>query len=179
MRVIVVRSGRRGNTGDDGGWSTDAGSVTLRAMKIKNVGGPKGAAPAKDKKRASAADGAAFSDAVRQTQGAGGAAPTAPAAGAGAVAGVDAILAAQDVGDATEEQARRQARDYGDRLLDQLEAIRDGLIAGFVPKERLAQIAQSMRARKLATDDAQLRALIDEIELRAEVEIAKLSRRTD
>ena len=149
------------------------------AMKIKNVGGPKGAAPAKDKKRVSAADASAFSDAVRAAQGADAAAPTTPAASAGTVAGVDAILATQDVGDTGEDDARRQARDYGDRLLEQLEAIRDGLLAGFVPKERLAQIAQSMRARKLATADPQLLALIDEIELRAEVEIAKLSRPAD
>lgn len=148
-------------------------------MKIKNVGGPKGVASTKDKKRVASADGGAFSDAVRAAQGVGSAAPTAPSGAAGAVAGVDAILATQDVGDATDDETRRQARDYGNRLLDQLEAIRDGLLSGFVPKERLAHIAQSMRARKLATADPQLLALIDEIELRAEVEIAKLSRPAD
>ena len=161
-------------------WSIECESVTLCAMKIKNVSGAKSTGPTKGAKRPSSADGAAFSDQVRAAQGGADEAPSVTStAGAGPIAGVDSILAVQDVGDATEDPARRQARLYGDQVLDQLDAIRNGLLMGYVPKERLTDLAQSMRQRRLATADPELLALIDEIELRAEVEIAKLSRRAD
>jgi len=149
-------------------------------MKIKNVSGPKSTRPAKSAKRTSAADGAAFSEKVRAAQGAGDDAGAVSGTGsAGAIVGMDGILAAQDVGDTTEDGARHQARTYGEQLLEQLEAIRNGLLMGHIPKEKLADLAQSMRQRRLVTADAEILAAIDEIELRAEVEIAKLSRPLD
>lgn len=93
-----------------------------------------------------------------------------------AVAGMDALLLVQAVDDSTEREARRQLLRRGEDILDKLEEIRHGLLLGTVPKEKLMDLAQMVRSRRTACQDPRLGALLDEIELRAEVEIAKLSR---
>lgn len=94
-----------------------------------------------------------------------------------AVASVDALLAAQSVGGTLEEEVRRRMIRRGEDILDRLEELRGSLLAGSVPKERLIQLAQMVRARRDTVSDPRLATILDEIELRAEVELAKLSRR--
>ncbi len=97
---------------------------------------------------------------------------------AGAVGAVDSILAVQETGDPTQQRARRQGVLYGGDLLDQLEDLRRDLLLGAIEKDKLGSLAQKMRAHRRQTDDPKLNEIIDEIELRAEVEIAKLTRQT-
>lgn len=88
-------------------------------------------------------------------------------------AGIDAILALQAVGDFTE--SRRKTVKRGKDLLDLLEDIKADLLVGRVAPERLdAMVAQlgAMRER----GEPGLDALIDDIELRVRVELAKLGR---
>lgn len=92
------------------------------------------------------------------------------------LSGIDALLLVQAVDDSTERQARRRMIRRGEDILDKLEEIRHGLLLGTVPKEKLMDLAQMVRTRREACQDPRLAALLDEIELRAEVEIAKLSR---
>jgi hypothetical protein len=92
------------------------------------------------------------------------------------LAGIDALLLVQAVDDSTERQARKRLLRRGEDILDKLEEIRHGLLLGTLPKEKLADLAQMVRSRREACQDPRLAALLDEIELRAEVEIAKLSR---
>ena len=60
-------------------------------------------------------------------------------------------------------------------MLDELEQIRLGLLLGQIPRARLEQLAQMVRARREQLDDPKLIAILDDIELRAAVELAKLS----
>lgn len=92
------------------------------------------------------------------------------------ISGIDALLLVQGVDDATEREARKRLIRRGEDLLDRLEEIRHGLLLGTVPKEKLMELAQMVRSRRENCQDPRLGALLDEIELRAEVEIAKLSR---
>lgn len=92
--------------------------------------------------------------------------------------GIDALFLVQSVDDATERQARKRLMQRGEDILDKLEEIRHGLLLGTVPKEKLADLAQMVRSRRENCQDPRLAALLDEIELRAEVEIAKLTRGT-
>jgi len=142
-------------------------------MKISKVGAAKGADGVKRKRKVDGADGADFAESLR-----GAAAAEGPGAvsGAQAVGSVDAVLAAQAVDDDAGAGARRQAKAYGELLLDQLDQIRDAILVGAVAKEKLVEIAQVMRARRQQVDDPKLQEILDEIELRAEVEIAKLTR---
>ncbi|HCX15234.1 MAG TPA: flagellar assembly protein FliX [Rhodospirillaceae bacterium] len=96
------------------------------------------------------------------------------------VAGVGGILAAQSVSDDEglgdyKERQRRARR--GAEILDRLEEIRRGLLIGAVPKERLGELARMVREKRERGADPVISRLLDEIELRAEVELAKLSRR--
>jgi Class II flagellar assembly regulator. len=90
--------------------------------------------------------------------------------------GIEALLAVQSVDDATEREARKRLMRRGEDILDRLEEIRHGLLLGEVPREKLTALADTVRAQRESCQDPRLAALLDEIELRAEVEIAKLSR---
>jgi len=86
---------------------------------------------------------------------------------------VDAVLAIQAVDDATSGAANARARQWGIDTLDQLEQIRTDLLLGAIPKDRLVNLARMVSERRQHAEDAQLNELLDDIELRVRVEIAK------
>ena len=91
-----------------------------------------------------------------------------------AVSGVqslDAILTLQSV-DSNEDRERRAVR-HGHDLLDQLEALRADLLAGHISPQRVGALLSLVRAQQ-GSDDPALARLIDDISLRARVELAKL-----
>lgn len=97
--------------------------------------------------------------------------------GLSGVSGVEAMLVAQAVGDSVaNEERKRRAVSRGENLLDRLDDIRLGLINGRISKEKLIDLAQMLRNRREEGLDEKLSAILDEIELRAEVELAKLTR---
>jgi hypothetical protein len=141
-------------------------------MKISRVGTSGGPSKSGRKGKASASDGA-FADHLRDaaaTTEAQGLTETIP------VQASDGVLAVQEVPDSTDGRARGRTVRYGEDLLDRLDEIRDGLLVGAIPKDYLADLARTMRARRQRSDDPRLNEIIDEVELRAEVEIAKLTR---
>ena len=99
--------------------------------------------------------------------------------GVGGVLGIGGVLAAQSVTDESapdfKERQRRASR--GAEILDRLEEVRKGLLVGAIPKDRLAELARMVREKRERGADPVISRLLDEIELRAEVELAKLSRR--
>ena len=92
------------------------------------------------------------------------------------VTGVNSILGLQEVTDAPDRETQRQLVGWGENILDKLDEIRHGLLIGAIPKDRLINLAQTLRDRRAKVSDPRLLEIIDEIELRAEVELAKLSR---
>lgn len=142
-------------------------------MKISNLGSTKATTSVGRKKRISGADDSEFADELRET---GSTAPSAAPMESQSVGSVESILAVQEVPDATEERSRSRARDYGEGLLDRLESIRRDILLGAISKEKLAQLAHTLRAQRAKSADPHLNAILDEIELRARVEIAKLTR---
>lgn len=147
-------------------------------MKIGNVGQSKGVDRSKRKKGASGAGGGAFADQLRGAGQSGDAKPaeTNEVGGPQQVEGVDALLAMQEVGDSTEEQSRRQAVKYGEDLLERLNKLQDALLMGAIPKNTLMDMAHKLRQGRVKFTDPRLNDLLDEIELRVEVEIAKYTR---
>lgn len=104
--------------------------------------------------------------------GSGGSANASGGASAGSgIGGIQALLALQEVDDPL--TGRRKAVARGHDLLDTLENVKTDLLAGRISPERLGRLTQ-MLERRQATGDAQLEQVIDEIELRARVELAKL-----
>ena len=75
-----------------------------------------------------------------------------------------------------DKRSRAIYRDYGKDLLERLDQLRLGILAGVFSKDRLAELAHKLRERQKETDDPKLNEIVKEIELRAEVELAKLTR---
>ena len=97
-----------------------------------------------------------------------------PVGGSAGISVSDAIFAAQMVSGEEEREKRRQMLRRGDPLLEKLEEIRDGLLLGYISKDKLIEISRYVKETKINTADEKLAELIGEIELRVEVELAKL-----
>lgn len=101
-------------------------------------------------------------------------APAQRPSGAVAVPGLDTLLALQSVDIASER--RRKAISRGRRLLDQLDAMKLGVLEGSLTPAAIESLSASLAEAREATDDPALEGILAEIELRAEVELAKLRR---
>ena len=88
------------------------------------------------------------------------------------VMGVDALLALQDVGGPLERKRRAVSR--AGRILDVLDEIKVALLDGHLSLGQLDRLRRAIRDERSATDDPKLEGLLDEIEVRAAVEMAKL-----
>ena len=60
--------------------------------------------------------------------------------------------------------------------MEKLEEIRDGLLAGQISKDKLIEISRMVKENRPPAQDPVLQEILDEIELRVEVELAKLTR---
>ena len=85
---------------------------------------------------------------------------------------VDAILARQEVAGPLER--RRRAVGRAGKILDVLEDLKVGLLSGEASIDDLDRLRRAVRDERLGTDDEQLEGVLNEIETRAAVEIAKL-----
>ena len=94
------------------------------------------------------------------------------ASGVGGVLGVEALLAMQDIETPTERR-RRSVRRAG-RLLDELDEIKIALLGGELGTAQLERLGRAIREQRSGTEDPKLETLLDEIETRAAVELAKL-----
>ncbi len=141
-------------------------------MKVTKSEGSKGVSSSR-KAGKSAGDDSGFADALRDVAGSD---ATEHAQTTGGVGSIGSILAMQQVADSTDHRSRGLMMEYGNDLLDQLDKIRMAILSGSISKDRLQDIARRLRERKISSDDPLLNDLIDEVELRVEVEIAKLTR---
>ena len=87
--------------------------------------------------------------------------------------GIEALLAAQEAGDGLHGRSRGKAR--AEALLDKLDELRCDMLAGSVPVGRLRAIADLVATQRESVDDPKLAGILDEIDLRAQVELAKLA----
>ncbi len=138
-------------------------------MKISNTGSVRTNAP----RRKSGADGAGAGDFAAHMS-----APrnetSAAVSGSTHIGSVAALIALQAGGDAT--QGSRQAEiDRAEDLLDRLDQIRIGILTGGLSTATLKSIVARLEARRHEGVEPRLAGIIDEIELRAKVELAKLS----
>ncbi len=92
--------------------------------------------------------------------------------GPGPITALDSILMLQGMEDSTSGRSRGLA--HGEQLLDMLDEVRDGLLAGGIPRATLNRLAVAVTRRHDNFADPKLQSVLDEIELRAHVELAKL-----
>ena len=93
-----------------------------------------------------------------------------------AMTSADAIFAAQMIDVDEEKQIRKKLVKKANKLIDCLEEIREGLLFGEFSKDKLIEISRLVKQKDVDTNDPKLREIMEEIELRVEVELAKLMR---
>ncbi len=138
-------------------------------MKIDPTGstGPK----AVDRKRKAAKPGASdFSGAIDAQSGSA-TDDTSAVAGNAPVSPSSSVLLAQEVTDETTE--RNRARSRGLAILDHLDQLREAILKGQISPRILADMTALTNAQREAVNDPTLHEILDEIELRAQVELAK------
>jgi hypothetical protein len=99
-----------------------------------------------------------------------------PAASDVTAASMDALLALQEIPD--NELAKRQAVEEGKGALETLERLRLDLLSGNISASILSKLSDISSLKKQFADDKDLNSIIQDIELRAAVELAKLQRAT-
>lgn len=99
--------------------------------------------------------------------------PATAMSGSSPLGALSSVLSLQEVPDALDRRTR--ARRRGEQLLDELDRIRLALLAGALSVHQLNALAQMVQARRDSVDDPRLAEILDEIELRAAVELAKYS----
>lgn len=101
------------------------------------------------------------------------AARAAPVSSLGAVSSIGALLAMQSVGGPLER--RRRAVSRAGRILDVLDEVKLSLLDGGVTSDSLSRLVSAVREQREATEDDRLEGVLNEIETRAAVELAKLA----
>src|SRR5580704_18312651 len=137
-------------------------------MKVGATGGLAAAQPSAPRGAGGAAPG--FNVAGAEAAG-----DTAAATRVGTVLGVssiDALLALQEVGGPVER--RKKAVRRASVILDVLDELKISVLEGAVQPHTLGRLIEAVRQERARTGDAKLEGVLDEIETRAAVELAKL-----
>lgn len=96
-----------------------------------------------------------------------------PVAAGSPLTAVDSLIALQEVPDSIAGRARAARR--GRDVLDLLDDVRDGMLAGGVSRATLNRLVALVETQREDFVDPGLAAVLDEIDLRARVELAKLN----
>lgn len=88
------------------------------------------------------------------------------------LAAMDALISIQEVPDATARRAKAIAR--AEDMLDILEELKIAILTGTLPKSRVTRLARIVEDARGEVSGDELSTVLDEIELRARVELAKL-----
>lgn len=138
-------------------------------MKIQGPGRTQ--APSKTGKKGKTSDGGSenFSDLVAtdKQEGVSGAQTQ-------SIAQVDALLAVQGAEDPTEGAARKRMRERASDILDGLENLRMAMLNGDLTVGHMVDIADVVASHREQVTDPALTSIMDEIDLRAQVELAKM-----
>ena len=137
-------------------------------MRIYGANGAMGATAAPAARRSSAGSFSLPQEEATQT--------TAPASSLRMAGGIDALLALQGVDDPTERRKRSVAR--GRHALDTLEELKLAVLAGTLDTAALSRLKAAAVGLNEQTGDQNLDGVLAEIELRVEVELAKMDSKT-
>jgi hypothetical protein len=150
-------------------WNDEEISVYFTTM-IDKIGytRPPLAARVEVKRRSAEAGGTSFSDLLDDAAGVGDADAANPVAATVSVG----LLGLQEVSE--EEIQRQRAMKQGRATLDALEQLRDGMLTGTLPLVTLQKLERLVAEERATVMDPRLSAILDEIEVRAAVELAKL-----
>lgn len=93
--------------------------------------------------------------------------------GTSASAAVSTILALQGAEAEEGDAAKSRAKSRAEELLRKLDMLRLDLLTGAIPRDHLIGLAQAVKTVRDNVMDPQLNEILDEIDLRAQIELAK------
>ena len=134
-------------------------------MKIEGTGGVKNTGKA-NKKKTNKSDGTFSLFTTEKTETKSGVTGISP------LASIDSLLSVQEI---DSNFAMEREIEHGNNLLDSLEDIRMGLLNGSFSPSQVQNLINNLQHRRNDDIDDELKEIIDEIELRAEIELTKIS----
>jgi hypothetical protein len=135
--------------------------------KIDGLGGVRSSQPVKRTAKAGPGGGTSFAKELDES-------PESAATGnVSSTNSISGILNVQEVDDATAHASKGKQR--ASDILDKLDDLRMGLLSGGLSRDKLLQLSRMVNARKAQVSDPKLMSILDEIDLRAQVELAKYS----
>lgn len=142
---------------------------------IEKVGYSRPVGNTKGVKKTGGVSAPGFADALSAAEAAMGVGGVDAAEGVGSVAAVSsvgALLGAQEVSE--QEIRKKKSIKRAGLTIGALENLRDALLIGTLPISTLTRLESIIAEERLNNDDPVLQGILDEIELRAAVELAKL-----
>jgi hypothetical protein len=139
---------------------------------VDKVGYTRPPLAARAAKRTSSTSGADFAEALARAEETSGVSATEAMSGIAATGSLGGLLGAQEV---DEREARKRKEIKRGRLtLDALAGLRDALLQGSLPIATIENLERIVAQERMANPDPALASILDDIELRAAVELAKL-----
>ncbi len=137
-------------------------------MKVEGPSKTSGAGSTK--KTAKAGEGS-FEDFIASApKGPSSAAPT------NSIARVDALLSVQAAESPTERAARKRMQGRAEDILSELDKLRHAILTGGLTVGQVIDIADVVASHRERINDPKLTAILDEIDLRAQIEMAKVQK---
>ncbi len=90
------------------------------------------------------------------------------------ISSLDALLAIQEIND--QNSSNQRAFSKGKEILGLLDELKFGLLNGKIASSKLESLLKVVKDQKIKPEDPRLSSILDEIELRASVELAKLGK---
>ncbi len=104
----------------------------------------------------------------------GGADETSQASATQSIAQLDSLLAVQQTEDPMQKQSKKRMQQRANTILDKLEGLRVKMLTGDLTVGHMVDVADVVASHREKIDDPALTAIMDEVDLRAQVELAKM-----
>lgn len=137
-------------------------------MKVQGPGPSQAASKSKKSDKTSKA-GASFGDFLASETGS-----ASPAKATQSIVNVDALLMVQGADDPAQGASRKRLRQRAGVILEELDKIRMAMLSGRLTIGHMIDIADVIASHREKIIDPGLTAIMDEIDLRAQVELAKM-----
>ncbi|MDX1922765.1 MAG: flagellar assembly protein FliX [Alphaproteobacteria bacterium] len=133
--------------------------------KVDGPGGVRGTQPVRKAGKTEKTGGANFSSHLDEASSAHG------VGGASGIGGISALIGLQEVDDATQRESKGKKR--AQALLDEMDDLRLALACGTLTRAQLLKLSAAIQSEKVKADDPGLNQILDDVDLRARVELAK------
>lgn len=138
-------------------------------MKVRGPRGPQGPGKTSKKSTSSSADAAAFGSMISS-----GPEEAGVTSSAHSIAHLDVLLAVQGAEDPLQGKIKQRMRKRADSILDLLDEVRGKMLGGNLTIGDMIDVADVVASHREKIEDPALTDVMDEVDLRAQVELAKM-----